>query len=103
MQKIQEYDENYTAVATSTDSTSATVGYFADMQVHQLSRNEKGTASGATNADATSHKVIKSYQFYQVFPSNIAAIDLDFGNNDAVEEFTVELQVQYWKPLAVAS
>ena len=107
MQKIQEYDENYTAIATgaggTTSTTANTVGYFADMQVNQLSRNEKGTASGATNADATSHKVIKSYQFYQVFPSNIAAIDLDFGNNDAVEEFTVELQVQYWKPLAVAS
>ena len=103
MQKIQEYDENYTAVATSTTSTSNTVGYFADMDVHQLSRNEKGTASGTTGGQDTSHKVIKSYKFFQCFPSNIAAIDLDFGNNDAVEEFTVELQVQYWKPLAVAS
>ena len=27
-----------------------------------------------------------------------SAIDLDFGNNDAIEEFTVELQVQYWAP-----
>jgi len=103
MQKIQEYDENYTAVATSTTSTSNTVGYFADMDVHQLSRNEKGTASGTTGGQDTSHKVIKSYKFFQCFPSNIAAIDLDFGNNDAVEEFTVELQVQYWKPTAVAS
>ena len=106
MQKIQEYDENYTAVAVgsaASGSTSSTIGYFADMQVHQLSRNEKGTATGTTSGDATSHKVIKSYQFYQVFPSNIAAIDLDFGNNDAVEEFTVELQVQYWKPIATAT
>ena len=101
MQKIQEYDENYTSIAVGdagTATTGSTVGYFADMEVHQLSRNEKGTdTSGGTGS--ASHKVIKSYKFFQVFPSNIAAIDLDFGNNDAVEEFTVELQVQYWKPI----
>jgi len=106
MQKIQEYDENYTAIATgaggTTSTTANTVGYFADMEVHQLSRNEKGTSTGGTTGSG-SHKVIKSYKFFQVFPSNIAAIDLDFGNNDAVEEFTVELQVQYWKPIATAT
>ena len=103
MQKIQEYDENYTSIAVGdagTATTGSTVGYFADMEVHQLSRNEKGTTSGGTGTTTSgSHKVIKSYKFFQVFPSNIAAIDLDFGNNDAVEEFTVELQVQYWKPI----
>ena len=33
----------------------------------------------------------------------IAAIDLGFGNNDAIEEFTVELQTQYWTPLTPTS
>ena len=47
-------------------------------------------------------KVLKAYRFYNVFPSNIAAIDLDYGSNDAVEEFTVELQVQYWTPTKVS-
>ena len=60
------------------------------MTVHQLARDIK---------EGETPKVLKSYKFYNVFPSNIAAIDLDFGNNDAIEEFTVELQVQYWTPL----
>ena len=86
---IQAYNENFTSAGTLGDEDDAT-GYFADMTVHQLARDVK-------NGDAP--KILKSYKFYNVFPSNIAAIDLDFGNNDAIEEFTVELQTQYWTPV----
>ena len=85
---IQAYNENFTSAAGLGDSDDAT-GYFADMVVHQLARDVK---------DGDAPKILKSYKFYNVFPSNIAAIDLDFGNNDTIEEFTVELQVQYWTP-----
>tara|TARA_B100001113_G_C20977600_1_gene564597 strand:- start:137 stop:715 length:579 start_codon:yes stop_codon:yes gene_type:complete len=87
---IQAYNENFTAAAGLGDDDDST-GYFADMKVHQLSRGIK---------TGDSPKILKSYKFFNCFPSNIAAIDLDFGNNDAVEEFTVELQVQYWTPIA---
>ncbi|AET72569.1 tail tube protein [Synechococcus phage S-CAM8] len=86
---IQAYNENFTAAGTLGDEDDAT-GYFSDMTVHQLARDVK-------NGDAP--RILKSYKFYNVFPSNIAAIDLDFGNNDAIEEFTVELQTQYWTPI----
>ena len=87
---IQAYNENFTAAAGLGDDDDST-GYFADMKVHQLSR---GVKSG------DSPQITKSYKFFNCFPSNIAAIDLDFGNNDAVEEFTVELQTQYWTPIS---
>ena len=86
---IQAYNENFTSAAGLGDTDDAT-GYFADMTVHQLARDVK---------DGDIPKILKSYRFYHVFPSNIAAIDLDFGNNDAIEEFTVELQTQYWTPI----
>lgn len=86
---IQAANENFTAAGTLGDESDST-GYFADMTVHQLARDLK-------NGDAP--KILKSYKFYNLFPSNISAIDLDYGNNDAVEEFTVELQVQYWTPV----
>ena len=57
--------------------------YQKDMVVHQL--NREGNA-------------IKAYKFYGVFPSNVSAIDLAYDTNDTVEEFTVELQVQWWTP-----
>jgi hypothetical protein len=86
---IQAYNENFTSAAGLGDQDDAT-GYFADMTVHQLARDIK---------NGESPKILKSYKFYNVFPSNIAAIDLDFGSNDAIEEFTVELQTQYWTPI----
>ena len=85
---IQSYNENFTQAAGLGDADDAT-GYFADMVVHQLARDVK---------NGESPKILKSYKFYNVFPSNIAAIDLDFGDNDTIEKFTVELQVQYWTP-----
>ena len=86
---IQAYNENFTSAAGLGDADDAT-GYFADMTVHQLARDVK---------DGEKPKILKSYRFYNVFPRAIAAIDLDFGNNDAIEEFTVELQTQYWTPV----
>ena len=89
---IQAYNENFTSAATLGNENDST-GYFADMSVHQLAKDIK---SGGKP------KVLKSYKFYNIFPSAIAAIDLDYGNNDAIEEFTVEMQVQYWTPLSAS-
>jgi hypothetical protein len=36
------------------------------------------------------------YQFVGMFPTDISAIDLDWGSNDAIEEFTVNFTYQYW-------
>ena len=85
---VQAYNENFTSAAGLGDADDST-GYFADMKVHQLARDTK---------NGEKPRVLKSYKFYNIFPSNISAIDLDYGNNDAIEEFTVELQVQYWTP-----
>ena len=81
MKSIQDYTENF----TQEEEINA---YFQDMTVTQIARTGKlGEA-----------QALKAYKFYSVWPSSVSAIDLDFGNNDSIEEFTVELQVQYWKP-----
>lgn len=40
--------------------------------------------------------VIKKYKFIGLFPSNISPIDVDWGANDQMEEFTVTLAYQWW-------
>ena len=40
--------------------------------------------------------IIRTYRFEGIWPSNISAIELDWGTNDTPEEYTVEFQVQYW-------
>ena len=64
--------------------------YYKDLTVHQLSRDERKDKSS---------KRIRSYKFFNCFPSNVSSIDLDYGNNDAIEEFTVEFQVQFSKAI----
>lgn len=104
---IQAANENFTSIG-GLGNRRDTQGYFADMEVAQLSRdgalnfksgsNGRGQGSGRTrNSDKTTAELAR-YEFINVFPSNISAIDLDYGSNDAIEEFTVELQVQYFQP-----
>lgn len=52
------------------------------MTVHQLDRNGS---------------VIKSYNFADCWPVSVSEIQLNFGANNQVEEFTVELAYAYWE------
>lgn len=47
--------------------------------------------------------IIKSYKLIGAFPTDLAQIDLDWGTNDSVEEYTVTLAYQYWQTLGEAS
>lgn len=39
---------------------------------------------------------IKDYTFVDMFPIDISPIDVDWGANDTIEEFTITFQYQYW-------
>lgn len=104
---IQAPNENFTTIG-GLGNRKDTQGYFADMEVVQLSRDgaanfksrpggSRGRAARGKNSPKTTAELAR-YEFVNVFPSNISAIDVDYGSNDAIEEFTVELQVQYWQP-----
>jgi len=40
--------------------------------------------------------IIKQYKFIGMFPSDISPIDVDWGANDTMEEFSVTLSYQWW-------
>jgi hypothetical protein len=79
MDRVNSHSRNISADA----AVGQHLNYYADMEVIQLDRD--GNEDG-----------IKNYTFIDAFPTNIGAIDLNYETNDAVEEFTVELQYQYW-------
>ena len=56
--------------------------YYADALVHQLDRDGEK---------------LRTYKFHDVFPTNVSQIDLSYDTTDTLEEFTVELQVQWWE------
>ena len=44
-----------------------------------------------------------SYTFNKCWPVNVAPIDLDWGTNDTIEEFTVEWAYDWWSNVKSAS
>jgi hypothetical protein len=42
-------------------------------------------------------KELKRYKFVGLFPLDLAPIDLDWGSNDTIEEFSVTFAYQYWE------
>jgi len=69
-----------------TDATGLTnpIDYQKDATVRQLDRDGS---------------VLRSYKFWDIFPTNIAAIDLNYETTDTIQEFTVEMQVHYWEAI----
>jgi len=55
--------------------------YHADAFVYQLDRD------GST---------LRAYHFYDIFPTNISAIQLAY-ETDSIQEFTVEMQILWWE------
>lgn len=71
------------------------------------SSNEK--SSGVTSSpktyqtDATvtqysqTNNTLRTYSFVNLFPTDISPIELDWGDSDNVEQFTVSFKYDYWK------
>lgn len=72
------------------------VKYQKDMKVYQLGKAGITAKDMATNSNM---QILKAYQFYGMFPTSISAIDLSYDQADTIEEFTVDLQVQWWDSL----
>ena len=68
--------------------------YMVSAKVYQLGRG--ATPESMTNA-GTANSVLKEYEFYNIWPSTVAAIDLSYDSTDTIEEFTVDFQVQSYK------
>jgi hypothetical protein len=57
--------------------------YQADAFVYQLDRD------GST---------LRAYHMYDIFPTNISAIDLSYESEN-IEEFSVEFQILWWEAI----
>lgn len=73
--------------------------YMTNAIVKQLTRK----STTPTKTEEGGLTPIKAYKFYDIFPTNVSAIDLSYDTADTIEEFTVEFQVQYWAPEAITA
>ena len=65
--------------------------YMVNAKVFQLGR---GATKSSSTSEGTENVVLKEYEFIDIFPTNVSAIDLSYDTGDTIEEFTVEFQVQ---------
>jgi len=71
--------------------------YMTNAKVFQLGR---GSSTSSKSSVGTSNAVLAEYEFVDIWPSNVAAIDLSYDSSDAIEDFTVEFQVQSFNVVA---
>ena len=86
MEQIAKLDNNLGATLPESYMTNATV--------FQLGR---GSTKSSTNSDGNNNAVLKEYEFVDIFPTSISAIDLSYDSSDAIEEFTVDFNVQSYR------
>lgn len=73
--------------------------------MNRLSDNTGTTNSALYQTDATVYQlnrdgsILRAYRFYDLFPTNISPIQLSYDAGDAVQEFTVEMQVHWWEAI----
>jgi hypothetical protein len=87
----------------SINSHEANIRNVASAGLKDAANNQKYTLDAKVNQygkDGNINKPIKTYNFVGMFPVDLSPIDLDWGTNDTIEEFTVTFAYQYWSTAA---
>ena len=84
------------------NATGATspAAYMRDAYVTQLGRGADKFSTTANDQGGANGNValtpLRTYKMYDIWPSNVSAIDLSYGTNNEIERFTVDFQVNWW-------
>ena len=67
--------------------------YMTNAYVKQLGRGKERFSEENTGNESS---VLRTYKFYDIWPTNVSEISLGYDQSDAIEEFTVTFAVQYF-------
>ena len=87
---MEFWTEQIASLDTNIGATSPNA-YMAAAKVYQLGR---GSSPRSTDNSGESNAVLAEYEFVDIFPTEVSAIDLSYDSSDTIEEFTVTFQVQ---------
>lgn len=87
--RVRKYFEEWSNFVKARDFTSGAqrtvagnnVGYYGGIDVQQLSDD---------------NKVVRTYKLVDVFPTDVAQIDVSYDTTDAIMEFSVTFQYHYF-------
>jgi len=87
---MEFWTEQIASLDTNLGATSPNA-YMAAAKVYQLGR---GSSPRSTDNSGDSNSVLAEYEFVDIFPTEVSAIDLSYDSSDTIQEFTVTFQVQ---------
>ena len=90
---FEAWTEKINALATGVGQVDPN-SYMGNGTVKQLSRS--ATVAG----NDTAQRVLHEYKVEDIWPSEIGAFDLSYDTSDAIEEFTVTFQIQFFQSIA---
>ena len=93
---FEQWSELIAKLDTNLGATDPSA-YMTNAKVFQLGR---GATTSSTDSNGNTNSVLAEYEFVDIWPSAVAAIDLSYDSSDAIEDFTVEFQVQSFKAVA---
>jgi len=93
---FEQWSELIAKLDTNLGATDPSA-YMTNAKVFQLGR---GAQTSSTDSNGNTNSVLAEYEFVDIWPSAVAAIDLSYDSSDAIEDFTVEFQVQSFKAVA---
>ena len=99
------FEQWMNGISKLSDASGATNpnSYMGNAVVNQLGRgynvgrnatSNSGTGDGSGGGSGV--EPLRTYYFDGIFPTSVGAIDLSYDTGDAIEEYSVEFQVQYW-------
>ena len=97
---FQAWAQNIAQYGDSSGLTDPS-SYMGQATVYQLGRNV--ASQQTSNSPATDSKILAQYKMVDIFPTAVGSIDLSYDSDNAIEEFTVDFQVQYWYPEAAGA
>ena len=92
--KLRNAFEEWTDLIAKLDNNLGATdpsAYMVNAKVYQLGR---GSSPSSKSNTGSANAVLKEYEFIDIFPTTVAAIDLSYDSTDTIEEFTVDFQVQ---------
>ena len=93
-QSFEQWQELINGI-TSGSGSVAPSSYMSQGTIRQLGRTDIGTRE----VNAKDDGVLYTYTVRDIWPSEIGSIDLSYESSDAIEEFTVTFQIQFFRSI----
>ena len=98
------FEQWMNGISKLSDASGATTpnSYMGNAVVNQLGRSPEGrfgnnnSGDGDASGGGAALEPLRTYYFDGIFPTEVSSIDLSYESGDAIEEYTVTFQVQYW-------